>query len=220
MSRLFEVDPSRPDQATEAIHAAADAVQAGRLVVFPTDTVYGLACRPDDAAATGRLFDAKRRPSGLTLPVLAPSTELAFDLGVSNGTAVRLAEQFWPGPLTMILPRSRGSNDWWLGETTASIGVRVPDHPVALALLERTGPVAATSANLSGQEPIKEAHALREAFGDDVAIYLVTPPATSGWGRSSTVVDLTGRDVAILREGPSDPADLLSAAGRVGGMAS
>jgi L-threonylcarbamoyladenylate synthase len=219
MSRVFEVDPSYPDGPREAIDAAADAAKAGSLVVFPTDTVYGLACRPDDPAATARLFAAKRRPSGLTLPVLAASADEALDLVVSDERAVRLAEEFWPGPLTMVLPRGRRSRDWRLGDAAESIGVRVPNHPLSLALLFRTGPLAATSANVSGEEPIGEGRVLSEVFGRDVAVYLLAPMG-SGSARSSTVVDLTGGEPVVLREGPIEPGAILAAAGRAGGMAS
>jgi L-threonylcarbamoyladenylate synthase len=203
----------------DAIDAAADAVSAGSLVVFPTDTVYSLACPPDDPGATARLFAAKRRPTGLTLPVLAATAEGALDLVVRNEMAALLAEAFWPGPLTMILPRARRSRDWQLGDAVASIGVRVPDHPLALALLRRTGPLAATSANISGEEPVEDGSNLEKVFGEAVAVYILGR-ASSGGGRSSTVVDLTGGDPVVLREGPIDPGALLAAAGRAGGVAS
>jgi L-threonylcarbamoyladenylate synthase len=219
MSRLFDVDPSHPDMAMAAIEAAAEAVRAGNLVVFPTDTVYGLACRPDDPAATARLFAAKRRPPGLTLPVLAASADQALDLVVPDERAARLAEAFWPGPLTVVLPRGQPSRDWRLGDVAESIGVRVPDHPLVLTLLQRTGPLAATSANISGEESIGEGRILREAFGENVAVYLLAP-RSSGSARSSTVVDLTGGDLVVLREGPIDPSVIIAAAGDAGGMAS
>jgi L-threonylcarbamoyladenylate synthase len=219
MSRLFDVDPSHPDTAMEAIDVAAEAVRAGNLVVFPTDTVYGLACRPDDPPATARLFAAKRRPSGLTLPVLAASADQAFDLVVPDERAARLAEAFWPGPLTVVLPRGRASRDWRLGDIAESIGVRVPAHLLALALLQRTGPLAATSANISGEQPIGEGRSLAGAFGENVAVYLLAS-RSAGSARSSTVVDLTGTELVVLREGPIDPRAILAAAGPAGGMAS
>jgi tRNA threonylcarbamoyl adenosine modification protein (Sua5/YciO/YrdC/YwlC family) len=219
MSRVFEVDPSRPDGAMEALAAAEAALEAGDLVAFPTDTVYGLGCRPDDPAATGRLFAAKRRPAGLTLPVLVASADQAFDLVVPDERAVRLAQAFWPGPLTVVLPRGILSQTWQLGDAAQSIGVRVPNHPLALALLQRTGPLAVTSANISGHEPIGEGGLLQQVFGDMVAVYLVASEG-SGPARPSTVVDLTGRELVVHREGPIAPGAILVAAGQLGGMAS
>lgn len=203
MSAVFEVDPSRPGEAAEAIDAATSALSAGALAVFPTETVYGIASRPDDPAATTRLFDAKRRPASLRLPVLAPSVEDALELVVADETARRLAEAFWPGPLTMVLPRSRRSMDWQLGERSSAIGVRVPDHLFSLALLQGAGPLAATSANVSGLAPLSSLAALQQAFGEAVAVYVVARAGTEApEGMPSTVVDLTGEELRVLRHGP------------------
>ena len=209
MSEVFEVDPSRPDEAVEAVAAAAHALRTGHLVVFPTDTVYGIACRPDESSATSRLFQAKRRPAGLNLPVLAHSAEEALDLIQANDAATRLAGAFWPGPLTLVMSRAARSIDWFLGEQTRTIGVRVPDHPLSLALLERAGPLAATSANISGSPPSPDPTALPDAFGEAVAVYiLVSPGSQDPAGRSSTVVDLDGDEVRVLREGPIDAREI------------
>ncbi len=208
MSVTLEVDPGRPDEVAEAIRAVSEAVNAGDLVVFPTDTVYGIGCRAYDPQATNRLFEAKRRPFGLNLPVLAPSAAEALDLVVPDDAATRLAGAFWPGPLTMVLRRGDRSKNWALGEATQTIGIRVPDHALSLALLERAGSLAATSANISGGPPLHDEVALQEAFGDVVAVYIVVRPAATPSGQSSTVVDLTGPELRILREGPIDEARL------------
>lgn len=219
MSAVFEVDPSPPAQAAEAIEAAATAFRAGALVIFPTETVYGIASRPDDPKATARLFEAKRRPAGLNLPVLAPSAEEAWELVVAGEAAQRLAAAFWPGPLTMVLPRGGRSRDWSLGEERGTIGLRVPDHAFSLALLERLGPVAATSANISGVAPLAGRAALQEAFGEAVAVYIVARTGAAGpAGQSSTVVDLTGRELRVLREGPIDPTRIAAVLRGVGGL--
>jgi len=195
------------------LEASVETVKAGDLLVFPTDTVYGIACRPDEPTATDRLFAAKRRPPGLSLPVLAPSTEAAFELSVPDYAARRLARAFWPGPLTMVLPRGERSSDWPLGEATRTIGVRVPDHVFSLALLSRTGPLAATSANISGEEPLADLVSLREAFGLAGAVYIVErSPASGSPGPSSTIVDLTGRKLRVVREGPINAAAISSVA--------
>ena len=213
MSEVFEVDASRPEDAAEAIDAAAAALSAGQLVVVPTETVYGIAARPDVPEATGRLFETKSRPPRLTLPVLVPAANVAWRYGERTTAASALASRFWPGPITLVLRRTTTSAGWNLGEATGSIGLRVPDHAVCLALLRRTGAMAATSANLSGRPPLQDAEALRSAFGDSVAVYLVLhaeaePPA----GTASTVVDATGDRPRILRPGPIGPDEVLRVA--------
>jgi L-threonylcarbamoyladenylate synthase len=187
---------------------------AGDLVVFPTETVYGIAARPDEVGAT-KLFEAKRRPIGLTLPVLAPTTDAAWTVGVTSPAAERLAAEFWPGPLTIVLSRTDLSKPWYLGDQADTVGVRVPDYPIALQLLERTGPIAATSANLSGRPPLSGRDELVGAFGDAVAVYLVLPEGHSpAEGQASTVVDLTGATPKVLREGPIDRSRIEAVAGR------
>ena len=126
-SRVHEIDPCCPDVAGRAIRAAVAALVEGALVVLPTETVYGIACRPDDASATARLFAAKRRPRGLSLPVLAATADAAWELGVPDDRGRRLAAALWPGPLTMVVPRSDRSKGWALGERGESIALRVPD---------------------------------------------------------------------------------------------
>jgi L-threonylcarbamoyladenylate synthase len=181
--------------------AAAD---HGGLIVFPTDTVYGIGCRPDIAAATDRLFDAKERPRDLTLPVLAASTTAARAIARLDDRAERLALALWPGALTMVLPRTPASERWELGGDDATIGVRVPDHPMALALLA-AGPLATTSANRSGEPPATTCEALVEAFGEAVDVYLCQDEPLVG--AASTVVSLVG-ELEIIRVGAFDPADI------------
>lgn len=216
--RIFEIDPDHlgSDQARAGIDAAAEAVGSGGLVIFPTETVYGLASRPDLPEATGRVFDAKRRPRGLSLPVLVPDTTGAWRVAVPTPLARALADRLWPGALTLVLPRTEVSDPWDLGEDAGSVAVRVPDHRLTLALLGRTGPLAATSANRSGLPPLAEAGDLVEAFGADVAVMLVLSPAScSPGGLASTVVDARGDRPVILRTGAVDEGTMLTAAARV-----
>ena len=186
------------------VEAAAAAASRGALVVFPTDTVYGIGTRPDDRSATARLFAAKRRARELTLPVLVATTDDARRVAVFDGSAARVAAACWPGALTIVLARTALSRGWELGGDGATIGVRVPDHAVAESLLERTGPLAATSANRSGEPPGRDRDELVAMFGAAVAVYLTTDrPLT---GAASTVMDLTGPEPKILRRGDVDPA--------------
>lgn len=223
MSVTFELHPERPDEWSEALDAAAAALDAGGLAVLPTETVYGIACRPDLPEATDRLFAAKLRPGTLNLPILAASTEEAWSIGVRSEQAGRLADRFWPGPLTLVLKRTDHAREWRLGEREPSVGVRVPRHAMATALLERTGPLAVTSANLSGEPPLADRASITSTFGEAATVILVLPhDAPPPAGASSTVVDLTttlGSGVVakpiILREGPISRSELAEVAGLV-----
>ena len=171
----------------------------GELVVFPTDTVYGIGTRPDDPAATGRLFDAKRRPRDLELPVLVPSVAQAREVAAFDERATLLAGAWWPGGLTLVLPRTERSARWELGGYHATIGVRMPHDPLTLAILAGAGPLAVTSANRSGEPTPAGCDGLFEAFGDLVSVYLCRDEPLAG--EPSTVVDLAHGEPRVLREG-------------------
>jgi tRNA threonylcarbamoyl adenosine modification protein (Sua5/YciO/YrdC/YwlC family) len=180
----------------------ADAVAAvvrGELVVLPTDTVYGIGSRPDDPAAMSRLFAAKGRPRDLELPVLVPGVDAAREVASLDDRASVLVERFWPGPLTIVAPRTPASARWDLGGDDATVGIRMPRHPLALALLERTGPMAVTSANRSGEPPATTCDALIETFGEAVTVYLCEDAPLEG--AASTVVDLAHGEPRVLRAG-------------------
>lgn len=211
MTLVVAVDPARATTSDPAVTAAAEALAAGELVVFPTETVYAVAARPDDPEATGRLFEAKARPARLSLPVLVPTAAAAWEVARATGPAKRLAARLWPGPLTMVLRRNAGSRSWYLGEHAETVGVRVPDHPLTQALLERVGPLAATSANPSGRPPLTEMGDLVKTFGERVAVYLVGEGTGHGEERASTVVDLTSGPPRILRRGPIAKAEIEAA---------
>ncbi len=207
--RVFEIpDLERPDATAEAaVGAAADAVAAALresdLVVFPTETVYGIAGLASDPRATSRIFAAKRRPGGLALPVMAATRAAALRLGTAGAVARALADSFWPGPLTLVVPRSAASRDWELGDRPDTVALRVPDHPVALAILSRTPPLAVTSANRSGEPPAATIDELRRIFpGATVAVFVVQAELPSAEDRPpSTIVDLTGSEPRIARQG-------------------
>jgi L-threonylcarbamoyladenylate synthase len=186
----------------DAIADAVAAVRSGRLIVFPTDTVYGIGTVPHDATATVRLFEAKDRPRDLTLPVLTATLDAARALARFDERAERLAASLWPGALTLVLPRTDASAGWDLGGHGRTIGVRVPSHPLALAVLAAAGPLATTSANRSGDPPAVSCDELHATFGDRVAVYLCQEQPLSG--AASTVVDLTHQGVRVLRAGGVD----------------
>ena len=182
-----------------AIAAAAEALERGNLVVFPTDTVFGLAARPEKPEATAAVFEAKSRPRDLTLPVLVASVEMAGSVAEVDDRAVALAARFWPGALTLVLPRTDRSRTWDLGTSADTIAVRVPEHDVPKQLLVRTGPLATTSANRSGRETPSTCDGVRDELGGSVAVYLCGGDRPRG--RASTVVDLTSPEVRLLRRG-------------------
>lgn len=184
---------------SDPIAEAADAALAGRLIVIPTDTVYGIGTRPDDPDATARVFEAKGRPRHLQLPVLVASVAQAREVGTFDERAATLAGRLWPGALSMVLPRGEHSSTWDLGEDRETIAVRMPHHPLALAVLARTGPLAVTSANRSGAPTPDACEGLREVFGDLVEVYLCADAALAG--APSTVVDLTRAQPRVLRQG-------------------
>lgn len=205
MTRLIRVDPASPDP--EAIARAADCLRAGGLVAFPTETVYGLGVHALDRDAVRRLFEAKGRPA--TDPLIV---HVASIVGLEPlvlhvpPEATRLAARFWPGPLTLVLPRSPIVPD----EVTAGLGtvaVRIPAHPVARALLDAVGlPIAAPSANLfSRPSPTLAIHVLDDLDGR-IDIVIDAGPTTVGL--ESTVLDLSGKVPTILRPGAVS-ADML-----------
>jgi tRNA threonylcarbamoyl adenosine modification protein (Sua5/YciO/YrdC/YwlC family) len=191
---------------SDPIDEAVAAVQAGGLVVLPTDTVYGLGTKPDDPQAVRRIFEAKGRSRDLELPVLVPSVEAAGTIVVLDARARALADRFWPGPLTLILRRTAMSAGWDLGGDAGTLGVRMPRHALAQAVLERTGPLAMTSANRSGEPPATTCEELHRIFGDRVEVFLCEERARAGV--ASTVADLTGGAIRVLRLGAISPAEL------------
>jgi L-threonylcarbamoyladenylate synthase len=194
---------------SDPIEEAASAALAGKLVVIPTDTVYGIGTRPDDPVATAALFDAKGRPRDLSLPVLVPSLASAREVAAFDGRAEGLAARYWPGPLTLVLPRTEASLPWDLGEDASTIAVRMPHDPMALAVLARAGPLAVSSANRSSEPTPTDCDGLSRTFGAAVAVYLCRDEPLSGV--PSTVVQVLGADLRVLRRGALDEDSIRAA---------
>lgn len=194
----------------DAVDAAVRALASARIVGLPTDTVYGLGADPFTTGGADRLFRLKRRPREVDLPVLVADVDQALSLatGVPD-SARRLMERFWPGALTVVLPR-RPDLRADLGADEATVGVRCPAHPVPLALCRAHGPMATTSANLHGEPTLTTAAEVAATFGDAVAVVL---DAGSCTGEPSTVVDCTGTELKLLREGRIAWDDVVAAAG-------
>lgn len=197
-----------------AIEAALAVLSGGGLVAFPTDTVYGVGALAFDPSAVERIYTAKGRDAAKALPVLLADVESASRVAepLPDG-ARKLAKAFWPGPLTLVVRKlacvpeavSQGN----------TIGLRVPDHPVAIALLRASGPLAATSANPSGGPNPLSADEVVSGLGD--RIDLVLDGGTTPGGRPSTVVDCTVEPPALVREGPVSLASILAVLGARGG---
>jgi tRNA threonylcarbamoyl adenosine modification protein (Sua5/YciO/YrdC/YwlC family) len=195
-----------PDVRVDAIKTAADAVTSGELVVLPTDTVYGLGANAFDPAAVAGVLRAKGRGRNVPVPVLVGSWTTIDGLVTSVDARTRsLVEAFWPGGLTLVVKHAP-SLSWDLGDADGTVAVRMPLHPVAIELLETTGPMAVSSANRHGQPPAQTAVEAREQLGEDVSVYLEDGPAPGGV--ASTIVDVTGPRPRILRLGAID-ADAL-----------
>ena len=184
-----------PEQRAAAVAAAQDALRAGNPVGVPTDTVYGLAANAADADAIDQLFELKERPGDRSIAVLVAEPVAAEALVELTTQARRLAERFWPGPLTMVAARTSGAPSH-LG-TGATIGVRLPDDDIMRAIAG-PGPLAVTSANLHGDPTPSTAEGVADLFP---AVSLVIDGGPRP-GASSTVVDVTGATPVILREGP------------------
>jgi L-threonylcarbamoyladenylate synthase len=189
-----------------ALNHAADILKHGGLVAFPTDTVYGLASLPFQAEYVERLYVAKGRNSERAIALLLGDYEQLGQVARDIGETAKLwARKFWPGPLTLIVPRLESLPD--VLSSTTSIGVRVPDHPVALALLNMVGPLAVTSANLSGYQNTNTAQEVYDQLNG--RIHLILDGGHTPGGVPSTVVDCTAGDPIVLREGPITLDDLM-----------
>lgn len=188
-TRVLRVDAREPDP--ERIREAAGVLRRGGLVAFPTETVYGLGANLEDPQTIQELYQVKQRPfeKQVTLHV-AGAEEVARRGGVVTELAAGLMRRFWPGPLTLVLPRAGGG----------TLGFRMPDHPVALALLREAGvPVAAPSANVSGSPPPRTAGEVMRDLADRIDLVLDAGPAPLGV--ESTVLDLSGSEPRLLRPG-------------------
>jgi L-threonylcarbamoyladenylate synthase len=188
-----------------ALDHAVDVLQHGGLVAFPTDTVYGLAALPFKGEAVERLFTAKGRNNTRAIAILIGDiTHLKQITPKMSEKAEILAKRFWPGPLTLVVLKHPALPDVLTPDQT--VGIRMPDHPVALALLRMIGPLAVTSANLSGQNNTNTAQEVLAQLNG--RIHLVLDGGRSPGGVPSTVLDCTGPELIVLRSGPLSLEDL------------
>jgi L-threonylcarbamoyladenylate synthase len=199
-------DCGDPGEREEAIRTASHSVASGELVVLPTDTVYGLGADAFDAVAVADLLRAKGRGRDTPVPVLVGSwTTIDGLVTVVDSRTRDLIEAFWPGGLTLVV-RHAPSLSWDLGDANGTVAVRMPLHPVAIELLEKTGPMAVSSANRHGEPPAQTALEAQAQLGEDVAVYLEDGQVAGGI--ASTIVDVTSPRPRILRVGAVGVEDL------------
>jgi L-threonylcarbamoyladenylate synthase len=197
LSGVVAVDPWNPQ--ADIIREAARLIRNGGLVAFPTETVYGLGANGLDGRATARIFAAKGRPLDNPLILHFSSPEEVYRVAEVPKRAAALMDRFWPGPLTLVLP-SMGVAPREVTAGLSTVAVRMPSHPVALALIAAGGvPLAAPSANSSGRPSPTDAAAVAEDLGDSADLILDGGPASVGV--ESTVLDVTGGDLVLLRPG-------------------
>jgi tRNA threonylcarbamoyl adenosine modification protein (Sua5/YciO/YrdC/YwlC family) len=193
------IDCTSEEGLAEGVTTAAQAVRAGEVVVLPTETVYGVgvdAFAPDAVAA---VLAVKGRGREMPLPVLVPSSQTVDGLAASVPAYARdLIRAFWPGPLTLVLP-AQSSLMWDLGDTNGTVALRMPRNDTALKLLTEVGPMAVTSANVSGQPPATTILQAATQLGSAVSVYLDAGP--SAGGLASTILDCTGESPIVLRAG-------------------
>lgn len=194
------LDARNPDNRADSIAAATAAVKSGRLVVMPTDTVYGIGADAFDSRAVAALLAAKGRGRDMPVGVLVGSWNTIEGLVYSVPDSAReLIRAFWPGALSLVV-RQAPSLQWDLGDARGTVMLRMPLHPVAIDLLRQTGPMAVSSANVSGRPPATTAQEAQRQLGDLVDVYL--DGGTAEQQAASTIVDLTGAAPKLLREGP------------------
>lgn len=209
MSEVF--DCADETQRPAGIASAISALKGGRLVVMPTDTVYGIGADAFDGAAVAALLAAKGRGRDMPVPVLVGSWHTIDGLVYSVPESAReLIRAFWPGALSLVVQQAP-SLQWDLGDAQGTVMLRMPLHPVAIDLLREVGPMAVSSANISGRPAAVTAADAREQLGDLVEVYLEAGPSANG--AASTIVDLTGAQPRILREGPVSSAAIATVLG-------
>jgi L-threonylcarbamoyladenylate synthase len=197
-----------PASSADTLARALDVLKAGGLVAFPTDTVYGVGALAFDGKAIESIYAAKDRPAEKAIPVLIGDREdmekVAVDIPESGR---RLASRFWPGPLTILLPKRADLPA--AVSATSTVGLRVPDHEMARALLRAAGPMAVTSANISGAQSPVTAEQVFEQLGGRIP--LIMDGGRTPGGVPSTLVDCTAPELQVLRKGPIGLEELLAA---------
>ncbi|MDW5562949.1 MAG: L-threonylcarbamoyladenylate synthase [Methanomassiliicoccus sp.] len=181
---------------------------AGRLIVYPTETVYGLGCDPFDETAVKRIYMAKRRPFDMAMSIMVKDLQMMEEVGVLDERSRRLVNKFMPGPLTIIVPKRPNVPDI-LTASTNEIGIRIPDNAVAMRLIEEFGPLVTTSANVHSHGNPRTCQEALDDLGASVSLYLDGGPTVHG--KPSTIIQLTDQEITLIRPGALSP-DTIKAA--------
>jgi L-threonylcarbamoyladenylate synthase len=204
--------PDGPEGRAEAVRV----LEAGGIVAFPTDTVYGIAVSTQAEGGLVRLFEAKQRPLDRAIVLLLADSDQASALGTLGPAAEALARAFWPGGLTLVVRRGAGTVlALSQAEGLETVGLRVPDHPTPRAIAAAVGPLPTTSANRSGDPEARDASEVLDQLGD--ALDLILDGGAAHGPRPSTVVDVSGRTPRIVRDGAVS-VDAIAAALRAAGL--
>ena len=216
------IDSSNPEAWADGLPAALTALRSGQSIIMPTDTVYGIACDAFSPEAVAGLLAHKGRGRHMPPPVLVGSLDDAMKLArVVPPSAEAVMTEFWPGGVTVIV-RASPDVEWDLGDTDGTVAIRMPDHPVALELLRASGPLAVSSANLTGQHSSVTIEEAYEQFGDALAIYIDAGAVGEGYrdapgNPGSTIVDASGLDAGkpwrVVRHGVVPWEDIQAVAG-------
>ena len=197
--RILKCNPKQIDAETlDAILHAAEDTAAGKLVVYPTETVYGIGADVFNQKAVKSLFMAKKRPFDMALSVAVADKKMMEEVAVLNENADKLIEAFLPGPLTIIIKKKKEVSDM-VTSGSQKVGLRIPDNRVAIELAKRTGPIISTSANLHSHPDAVEVGSAVKDLGDKVSTYLDAGPCTLG--KPSTIVWLNSGEIEIVRQG-------------------
>lgn len=187
------------DEATiDAISHAAEDIAAGKLIVYPTETVYGIGADVFNQKAVKKTFMVKNRPFDMPLSVAVTDKNMVEDIAEINENAEKLIDTFLPGPLTIIIKKKSTVSDM-LTSGSDKVGIRIPDNPIALELARRCGPIVATSANLHSHKDATSVETAIDELGDNISTYLDSGESTLS--KPSTIVWLNGNEVEIIRQG-------------------
>lgn len=207
------IDCTSEERLAQGIAAAAEAIRDGQVVVLPTDTVYGVGVDAFASEAVAAVLAAKGRGREMPLPVLVPNQQTVDGLAANVPAYARdLMDAFWPGPLTLVL-QSQSSLMWDLGDTNGTVALRMPQNDIALGLLADVGPMAVTSANLSGRPPAQTILDAATQLGSAVSVYLDGGPSTGGL--ASTILDCTRQAPVILRAGAVSAGQIQAVLGAI-----
>lgn len=182
----------------EDMDSIVSELSAGRLIVYPTETVYGLGCDPFDETAVKRLFMAKRRPFDMAMSIIVQDVSMMEQLATVDERAIKLVKEFMPGPLTLILPKKAVVPNI-LTASTEEIGIRIPNNEIALAIVKEFGPIVSTSANVNSHKSSLTCEDAMKDLGPSVSLYIDGGP--SPIGQPSTIIQLTETETILIRSG-------------------